>query len=56
MPVTDFKIKEKYEYQSGFGSYHEYVSWCFSFYFAFESSPIQTLTIAGPKPSPTPFP
>lgn len=26
MPATTFNIKEKYEYQSGFGSYHEYVS------------------------------
>lgn len=23
MPVTEFKIKEKYHYQNGFGSYHE---------------------------------
>lgn len=26
MPVTDFDIKEKYRYQNGFDSYHEYVS------------------------------
>lgn len=25
MPVTDFAIQEKYEYLSGFGSYHSYV-------------------------------
>ena len=24
MPVTHFKLPEKYEYQNGFGSYHEY--------------------------------
>ncbi len=24
MPVTKFSIPEKYEYQNGFGSYHEY--------------------------------
>lgn len=25
-PVTDFAVKEKYEYLNGFGSYHEYVN------------------------------
>lgn len=25
MPTTEFNIQEKYEYQNGFGSYHEYV-------------------------------
>lgn len=26
MPVTTFNVPEKYRYQNGFGSYHEYVS------------------------------
>jgi len=26
MPVTIFDIKEKYRYQNGFDSYHEYVN------------------------------
>lgn len=25
MPVTKFNVPEKYRYQNGFGSYHEYV-------------------------------
>lgn len=25
MPATEFKVQEKYKYQNGFGSYHEYV-------------------------------
>jgi hypothetical protein len=24
MPLTEFAFKEKYRYQNGFGSYHEY--------------------------------
>lgn len=24
MPVTKFNVPEKYRYQNGFGSYHEY--------------------------------
>lgn len=25
MPTTDFELPERYKYQNGFGSYHEYV-------------------------------
>jgi hypothetical protein len=29
MPVTQFAFQEKYRYQNGFNSYHEYATWNF---------------------------
>lgn len=49
MPVTKFSVPEKYRYQNGFGSYHEYVLQSAG------SSHVKLTVVLGLKPSKGPF-